>query len=196
MQFSHYLNHSYQKGFTLIETIVGMVVLAISFSILTTLIYPVAQQSADQLHQVKAAELAQSVLNEIQNKAFDNNSDMAGGRVRCGDIDAGDCSTAMGPDTVSGITETRATFNDVDDYNLLEYGDLYGKGGIENSQGGGIDLYLGYSMRITVCNDASYDGSCPNDLSKVATSVAKLITVTITTPTDFSMSFSTYRANF
>jgi MSHA pilin protein MshD len=73
---------------------------------------------------------------------------------------------------------------------------LYGKGGIENSQGGGIDLYLGYSMRITVCNDASYDGSCPNDLSKVATSVAKLITVTITTPTDFSMSFSTYRANF
>jgi MSHA pilin protein MshD len=119
MQFSHYLNHSYQKGFTLIETIVGMVVLAISFSILTTLIYPVAQQSADQLHQVKAAELAQSVLNEIQNKAFDNNSDMAGGRVRCGDIDAGDCSTAMGPDTVSGITETIATFNDVDEYNLL-----------------------------------------------------------------------------
>ena len=185
MQFSH----SYQKGFTLIETIVGMVVLAISFSVLTTLIYPVSQQSADQLHQVKAAELAQSVLNEIQNKAFDNNSDMAGGRVRCGDIDADDCSTAMGPDTetISGIKETRATFNDVDDYDGL----VYSAGEIENSQGIIIDLYIGYSMRITVRNDANYDGSFPNDIS-----TAKLITVTITTPTDFSMSFSTYRANF
>lgn len=192
MQFSnsgYYLRH---KGFTLIETIVGMVVLAISFSVLTTLIYPVAQESADQLHQVKAAELAQSVLNEIQNKAFDENSDMAGGRVRCGETDADDCSTTMGYEGA----ETRATFNDVDDYNDLKYGSLYGKSDIENSQGLAIALYLGYSMRISVCNDASYDGSCPNDISKVATSVAKLITVTITTPTDFSMSFSTYRANF
>ena len=200
MQFSQYLCQSHQKGFTLIETIVGIVVLAISFSVLTTLIYPVAQQSADQLHQVKAAELAQSVLNEIQNKAFDESSDMAGGRVRCGDAGADDCSTDMGPETISGIKETRATFNDVDDYNGLEYGSIYGKSDIENSQGKsdieGIDLYQGYSMRISVCNDASYDGSCPNDISRVAISTAKLITVTITTPTDFSMSFSTYRANF
>ncbi|KGJ94302.1 prepilin-type N-terminal cleavage/methylation domain-containing protein [Colwellia psychrerythraea] len=179
-----YLRH---KGFTLIETIVGMVVLAISFSVLTTLIYPVSQQSADQLHQVKAAELAQSVLNEIQNKAFDENSDMAGGRVRCGDAGADDCSTDMGPDTISGVEETRAIFNDVDDYDGL----VYAAGEIENSQGVVIDLYLGYSMRITVRNDANYDGSFPNDIS-----TAKLITVTITTPTDFSMSFSTYRANF
>ena len=184
-QCPYYLN---QKGFTLIETIVGMVVLAISFSVLTTLIHPVAQQSADQLHQVKAAELAQSVLNEIQNKAFDNNSDMAGGRLRCGETDAPDCSTDMGPEG----GETRTLFNDVDDYDGLNYGG----GMIENSQGEILTLYIGYSMRISVCNDASYDGSCPNDISKVATSVAKLITVTITTPTDFSMSFSTYRANF
>lgn len=192
MQFSNSGSYLRHKGFTLIETIVGMVVLAISFSVLTTLIYPVAQQSADQLHQVKAAELAQSVLNEIQNKAFDENSDMAGGRVRCGETDADDCSTDMGPDTISGVEETRAIFNDVDDYDGL----VYAAGEIENSQGVVIDLYLGYSMSISVCNDASYDGSCPNDISKVATSVAKLITVTITTPTDFSMSFSTYRANF
>lgn len=184
-------SHSYQKGFTLIETIVGMVVLAISFSVLTTLIYPVSQQSADQLHQVKAAELAQSVLNEIQNKAFDNNSDMAGGRVRCGENSI-TCSTTMG----SEGTETRATFNDVDDYNGLEYGPLYEKTDIENSQGLIIDLYIGYSMSISVRNDANYDGSFPTTPLPSAISTAKLITVTITTPTDFSMSFSTYRANF
>ena len=188
MQISRFGYSLRQKGFTLIETIVGMVVLAISFSVLTTLIHPVAQQSADQLHQVKAAELAQSMLNEIQNKAFDDKSDMAGGRVRCGDAGADDCSTTMG---VEG-TETRATFNDVDDYNGL----VYAAGEIENSQGVIIDLYIGYSMRITVRNDANYDGSFPITPLPRAISTAKLITVTITTPTDFSMSFSTYRANF
>ena len=44
-------------GFTLIETIIGIVVLSIAFSILTTLIYPLANQSAEQVHQIKAAEL-------------------------------------------------------------------------------------------------------------------------------------------
>ncbi|TWX70676.1 type II secretion system protein [Colwellia demingiae] len=177
------------KGFTLIETIVGIVVLAISFSVLTTLIYPLSKQSADQLHQIKAAELAQSMLNEIQNKAFDQNSDMAGGLRRCGEATSPlPCSTAMGME----IGEARSTFNDVDDYNNLNYD----AGEIVNSQEQLLPLYIGYSMRISVCNDASYDGSCPTDISEDAISTAKLITVTITTPTDFSMRFSTYRANF
>jgi len=186
MQFSNSDYRSRHKGFTLIEVIVGMVVLAISFSVLTTLIFPVSQQSADQLHQVRAAELAQSVLNEIQNKAFDDNSDMAGGRVRCGENGI-TCTGGTGPEGA----ETRAVYNDVDDYHGLEYGDLYGKGNIENSQGQPISLYLGYSMSISVRNDADYNGSFSGD-----TKTAKLITVTVTTPTDFSMSFSTYRANF
>jgi len=179
MQFSHSWSRLYNKGFTLIETIVGIVVLAISFSVLTSLIYPIAQQSAEQLHQVKAAELAQSMLNEIQNKAFDHNSDMAGGRLRCGETDAPSCTAVMGAEG----SETRVTFNDVDDYN--DYQDIH------NSQDVPLDLYLGYAMTISVCNDASYNGSCSGN-----TSTAKLITVTITTPADFSMSFSTYRANF
>ena len=196
MYLSRALYQHCQKGFTLIETIVGIVVLAISFSVLTSFIYPIAEQSADQLHQVKAAELAQSMLNEIQNKAFDQNSDMAGGRIRCGETGAPDCSTTMEPDTVLGTTETRATFNDVDDYNDLEYGSVYGKGGIQNSQGIPLDLYVGYSMRITVCNDANYSGPDCDGALDANTSTAKLIIVTITTPTDFAMQFSTYKANF
>ena len=185
MLFSRYRFH--QKGFTLIETIVGIVVLAISFSVLTTLIYPISQQSAEQLHQVKAAELAQSVLNEIQNKAFDQNSDMAGGRLRCGETAALPCSTLMGPETTE---DTRDLFNDVDDYNGLDYD----SGEIQNSQGEPLALYLGYAMKIVVCNNASYNGICSVGTSNSST--AKLITVTIITPTDFSMHFSTYRANF
>jgi len=197
MQFSHSCYHLHHKGFTLIELIVGIVVLAISFSVLTTLIYPISKQSADQLHQIKAAELAQSVLNEIQNKAFDDKSDMAGGRLRCGETAALPCtlSSLLGPeDGKDGRPDkkeyTRDLFNDVDDYNGLNYS----AGEIENSQGQLLALYTGYSMNIRVCNDANYDGSCP--VNTAAISTAKLITVTITTPTDFSMHFSTYRANF
>jgi MSHA pilin protein MshD len=185
MQFNSTDFRLHHKGFTLIEMILGIVILAISFSVLTSLIFPAAEQSAKQLHQVKAAELAQSMLNEIQNKAFDNNSDMAGGLLRCGETGANVCSSDMKAET----GEARTTFNDVDDYNGL----TYSKGQIENSQGQTLDLYAGFSMIITVCNDANYNG-CDDPV--VDTSTAKLITVTITTPTEFSIRFSTYRANF
>jgi MSHA pilin protein MshD len=174
------------KGFTLVEAVVGIVVLAISFSILTTLIYPIAEQSADQLHQVKAAELGQSVLNEIQNKAFDENSDRAGGAVRCGELGTS-CSTTMG----SEGSESRATFDDVDDYDGLEYGSVYSQADIENSTGQTLTGYSGYSMQITVDNDQNFNGSLAgNDQT------AKLITVIITTPTGNNITFATYRANF
>jgi MSHA pilin protein MshD len=182
------------RGFTLIETIIGIVVLGISFAILTSLIHPLSQQSAEQLHQVKAAALANSVLNEIQNKAFDNNSDMSGGIIRCGEATAPACtlSNALGPEDggngrINDGETSRALFDDVDDYNGLDYG----AGQIENSQGAVLSTYLGYQMRIRVCNDANYDGSCSGGNSS-----AKLITVTITIPTNFSMNFSTYRTNF
>ncbi len=181
------------KGFTLIETIVGIVVLAVSFSILTTLIYPIAEQSAEQLHQIRAAELGQSMLNEIQNKAFDQNSDMAGGRIRCGENTV-ECSIGMGPE--DGVDsrpdnneDSRDLFNDVDDYHGLTYSD----GNIKNSQGQVLNLYTGYAIKVTVCNDSDYDGDC---LTNSDNSTAKLITIIITTPTDFDIVFSTYRANF
>lgn len=171
------------KGFTLLETVIGIVVLGVSFSLLTSLIYPFSERSAEQIHQVKAAELAQSMMNEIQNKAFDDNSDMAGGRERCGEPLLAICSTTMGPE--SG--EVRETFDDVDDYHGL----TYNPGEIENSQGQLLSPYEGYTMTITVCNDSDYDGSCDTN-----TSTAKLIHVEVITPMDFTVDFSTYRANF
>ncbi len=189
--FSHrgYSHNAYRNkiaGFTLVESIVGIVVLAISFSVLTALIYPIAEQSAEQLHQVKAAELGQSVLNEIQNKAFDENSDRAGGALRCSELSQGNCSTIMGSEG-----ESRSTFDDVDDYNGLEYGSVYNQADIENSTGQTLAGYSGYSMRITVANDQNFNGSLAGN-----NSTAKLITVIITTPTGNNITFATYRANF
>lgn len=180
-----------QAGFTLIETIIGIVVLAIAFSIFTSLIYPLANQSAEQVHQVRAAELGQSMLNEILAKAFDENSDMSGGVIRCGEANNAfsppvtvACSTLLGPDT----TENRVSYDDVDDYNGLST--------IETALGSsdGLDgIYLGFQVAVSVINDSNYDGV--NDSSD-NNFTAKLVTITVTTPQSFDFVFAAYRVNF
>jgi len=170
------------SGFTLIEVIVGIVVLSISFSILTTLIYPLANQSAEQVHEIRAAELGQSMINEILGRAFDENSDMSGGFIRCGE--SGVSCSAIGLD--SGET-LRVHYDDVDDYDEINFGDI-----IQNSLGDDISaLYLGFSMNVDVINDANYDASGSGN-----NSTAKLITITVRTPQDFDFIFSVYKVNF
>jgi MSHA pilin protein MshD len=183
-----------QQGFTLIETIVGIVVLSIAFSIFTTLIYPLANQSAEQVHQIKAAELGQSMINEILGKAFDENSDMSGGFYRCGEDQNNDGEIkALDGETCSDVlnneeADARELFDDVDDYNGLTI--------IQSSLGGSDslgDMYVGYQVNVKVINDSDYDGD--NDGAD-NNYTAKLITVTITTPQDFDFDFSVYRVNF
>jgi MSHA pilin protein MshD len=182
-----------QAGFTLIEIIVGIVVLSITYAVLTTLIYPLASQSAAQVHQIRAAELGQSMINEILGKAFDENSDMSGGEDRCGELSAGPCtiSSALGVDTADdGFDEERADFNDVDDYDSIDFDDE-----ILNSQGGSLsDIYTGFSMNVTVIYDSDYNGSYDAGVDDEKT--AKLITITVRSPQDDDYIFSVYRVNF
>jgi MSHA pilin protein MshD len=186
-------NRSLQQGFTLIETIVGIVLLSIVFSIFTTLIYPLANQSAEQVHQIRAAELGQSIINEILGKAFDENSDMSGGLYRCGDDIDNDgeilaangereCSPGLGNEE----SNNRELSDDVDDYSYI------GFRAVEDSLGNGLgNIYTGFQVNVQVINDSNYDGSADTN-----NSTAKLITVTIKTPQKFDFVFSAYKANF
>jgi len=74
------------KGFTLIELIIGIVMLAITLSIITALIAPQAQKSAEPITALRASELGQSLMNEIQSKSFDEHSDRSPPFRRCGEI--------------------------------------------------------------------------------------------------------------
>jgi len=178
-----------QKGFTLIEIIIGIVMLSISLSIVATLIAPAEEKSVDQILQVKAAELGQSLLNDISSRAFDEQSDMAGGLIRCGEPDDGtnDCTATgtntdvFGPDNDDNTENSRADYDDVDDFH-------------------------GYSLHVTANNDSldtsytnftidvqvKYDG----DSLGLANTAAKRITVTITTPLGTAIKFATHKANF
>lgn len=184
--------HSHKcAGFTLIEVIVGMVTLSIALSVVINLIVPTEQQSADQIHQIKAAELGQSLLDEILGRSFDENSDHVGSIWRCDEIAQNLCTLtpSLGPDPAEIVSSVgvRSLFNDVDDYNGYEV--------LGTSTDGSLDDgYDSFTIAVTVVyDDANVLGL---GLSPKGTPLAKLITVTITTPLKTEIKFASYKANF
>ncbi len=167
------------SGFTLIEIIIGIVMLSISLAIVSSLIAPAEEKSADNLLQIKAAELGQSLLNDISSRAFAHNSDMTGGQFRCNEAGQSACTEPLGTD---GLAEgSRENYNDVDDFD----------GYTEKKDVLGIGLDTSYSNFI-IDVDVQYAGA---DLG-LADKLAKRITVTVTTPLGTEIKFATHKANF
>mgnify|MGYP003632676196 CR=1 FL=1 len=175
-----------KAGFTLIELVIGIIVFSIALTMFTSLIVPQAIRSVDPIFQVRAAELGQSMLNEITSKSFDETSDRNGSGTLC---DAACIGTInLGPDT----GESRVNFDDVDDYHNLPvtYGDI--KNSFDHSTVlNGTNLYAGFSLKITVVYDADMNGEPDTVVGNT-----KLITVTVTTPNDEDIVFSTFRNNY
>lgn len=172
----------------------GIVTLSIAFAVISTFLFPAAEQSARQVHQIRAAELGQSFMNEIMGRAFDENSDMSGGYYRCGEdqngsglpLEAGESCTSVG--NLGDDGETRVNFNDVDDYIAT---DLTGDTLLNSiGQDIGSTRYFGYSVTIDVCY-AAFNSNCVNAITD-----AKLIKITVITPQDEPVVFSVYKGNF
>lgn len=172
-----------QRGFTLIEIIMGIVVLAIALLLITSILLPAARQSVTPVYQVRAAGLGQSLLNEIMGKSFDQASDRRGGRQRCQINDEPRCTgpSELGPDN----TETRERFNDVDDYHELN-------GSVESALGDDLsELYPGFSVQVNVCYSDAQARECLNEITPF-----KWIRVTVFTPDNQAFDFSALRGNF
>ena len=174
-------------GFTLIELVIGIVVFSIALTLYTSLVVPQAIRSVDPIFQVRAAELGQALINEITSKSFDEKSDRTGSATLC---DATTCTgtSNLGPDG----SESRTSFNDVDDYHGLNVSD----GNIKNSLNettilNGSNLYQGFSLNVSVVYDAAMDGTADTVVGNT-----KLITVTVTTPNDEDIIFSSFRSNY
>lgn len=83
-----------QSGFTLIEVIIFIVVVSVALAGVLLVIDTVVRTSADPMVRKQALALADSVLEEILNKNYED------------------------PDGLPNVVESgRATFDDVDDYN-------------------------------------------------------------------------------
>ncbi|WP_127025981.1 type IV pilus modification PilV family protein [Rheinheimera mangrovi] len=209
-----YFRLSPSKGFTLIELVVGIVMLSVALLVITKALGPLFQRTADPWHQVRAAELGHSFLNEIMARSFDEMSDKAGGEFRCSHdgvsyeqgavnctvgnppepvacidrtLSTPDCgvSSCWGPENDEDRTQT-STFDDVDDFHGLV---LTGKDLVKNIVN--ESLAADYNS-YTICVDVRYAGS---ELGSAQES-AKKVTVSVVTPLNEQINFAAYRSNW
>ena len=171
------------QGYSLIELVVIIVVLAVALTGVTLVINQTVRQSPEALVQSRAMELAQAYMDEIITKRFDENSGQ-GGVPRCDSSDnaAVACTSTLGPDTGE---PSRQQYDDVDDYDNLTEAPPRSlvTGSVLNP------VYDGYQIQVSV----TYAGS---EISLANNRLAKRITISITTPLGNVLPVSAYRVNF
>lgn len=176
-------------GFTLIELVIGMVTLSFALMIMTGALFPQAQKSTDPWFQVRSAELAQSLMNEILARRFDENSALPDS-LRCNESTVNclaETSLLSCSDPNLWTEESnRSQYDDVDDFHC------YAASGtaITNIANQSLQqAYAGFSVLVTV----QYAGT---ELGLASNTLAKRIVVTVTPPRGDNIVYTSYKANY
>lgn len=188
-----------QAGLTLVEMVLTIVILAISIITISGMLSSGIGRSSDTTIELRAASLAQSYLDEILGKRFDERSSPRGippCRTNCTTF------ANFGPDGPIGLEEEREEFDDVDDYHGLDEGEGQ-LTPLQDSDGNPRTGYDNFRVRVSVrYMDIGLSGEEEN-LAVAANDLddnedAKLITVTVNflSSGDEGVSYSAYKANF
>lgn len=197
-----------QYGLTLVELIATIVILSIALAGVSLAISNAVSRSGQALIQLRAVELAQSYLDEILGKRFDEKSAINGIPV-CHDTapPARQC-TVEGPGTfgfnyaspVDPGENVRNRLDDVDDYDGMDEGDG-GARPLQDAEGNDRVGYDNYRVQIAVryidvgSGETEENLGVNNELDD--TYDAKLITVTVSyRGIAQGFVFSAYKANF
>ncbi len=193
------------RGFTLIEIIIGIVVLSIALTGGLSLLISQVDAYRDPLIKEKSVQIAKRVVHEIQIRAYDEKSDIGGGIFRCsetvGGISLGDCSAEAEYGTDRG-ERMLDTLDDVDDFdtaklcpklsgsyscseNYLPVVYFFSDAADEATQKKYNDYYAGFLVKIEVV---------PAQISGDADS-AKKITVTVRQSDGLEIEYSLIKAN-
>lgn len=163
--------HQSQKGVTLIEMVITIVILGIALSALISSLSSGISQSATPLWESRSLELTQAYLDEILAMKFDGTQPLGGGVV------SGVCA-------ISTDGQSRANFDDVDDYDGLNDSPPQL---IETSLD--MSTYSDFSVLVSV--------SCSGtELNLSDDAFAKRIVVTVNVPGGQSRSVAVYKGNF
>jgi len=167
------------RGFTLIELLMSIVILSLGVTAFIALINQTVSHSADPMVISQANAIAQSYLEEIMPASFcdpDLSSD-------CPTDCAVACNVCAAFSDQTG--ETRATFDDVCDYNFLP--DTI----VRNRFGAAIGTLSDYDVSVTVDDTGvTLDGLSSNNGQVVR------IDVNVTHANGTSISLSSYKTNF
>ena len=196
------------RGFTLIEIIIGIVVLSIALTGGLSLLISQVDAYRDPLIKEKSVQIAKRVVHEIQIRAYDEKSDIGGGIFRCsetvGGISLGVCSAEAEYGTDPGELMLD-TLDDVDDFdtaklclslklsgsyscsdnNYLPVVYFFSDAADETAQKKYNDYYAGFLVKIEVV---------PAQISGDADS-AKKITVTVRQSDGLEIEYSFIKAN-
>ena len=153
------MNKYGQRGFTLIEVIIFIVVVSAGLAGILLVSNTVVKSSADPMVRKQAIAIAESVMEEVMQKEFSD------------------------PDGVQGNESTRATMDDVDDFNTKTQ-TLFNS---SSGSGGWPAALDGYSVSISVVSDTAVVGT--------ATLPAKKITVIVSRGSE-SVTLVSYRGNY
>jgi len=189
------------RGFTLIEIIIGIVVLSIALTGGLSLLISQVDAYRDPLIKEKSVQIAKRVVHEIQIRAYDEKSDIGGGISRCSETVGGisRCSETYGTDPGELKLDT---LDDVDDFdtaklclklsgsyscseNYLPVVYFFSDAADEATQKKYNDYYAGFLVKIEVV---------PAKISEDADS-AKKITVTVRQSDGLEIEYSFIKAN-
>jgi len=195
-----------QRGITLVELIVTIVVLGIALVTLSSILGGGSRSNSDITIQVRATALAQSYLDEILGKRFDEHTRPRGvppchvavppSRQCTAEIDFG----ANYSSPVEPGENSRSRLDDVDDYHGMDEGDGQSLP-LQDAQGATRTGYDNFRVRVAVryinLGVGEEEENLPNNNELDDQYDAKLITVTVsfrgnTTGWDFSA----YKSNF
>ncbi len=166
-----------QAGVTLVELVISIVIISIAMVAVLNSFSVSIGQTADPLWRNKSLKLAQLYLDEILAKNYDHNTPVGG----VPEVSSPSCS-GLGPE--SG--ESRATFNDVDDYHgTTDSPPLSLIGSLDAS-------YNAYSVSVTV----ECDGNTVGAAGGTPDNHAKKISVAVTPPGEIAIVFAAYKGNF
>ena len=170
--------------------IVGIVVLGIALLMISSILGPMYIRSSEPWHQVRAAELGHSLMNEIMATSFDENSSRGTNLLRCGESGAPNCIAAIPACPATGMSSateeaSRDLYNDVDDFHCFR-GDGAAVSNILNESL--ADSYRNFQVQVLV----SYAGA---DLG-VASQSVKRVDIRVILPSGETIPFSSYKGNW
>ena len=203
------------RGFTLIEIIIGIVVLSIALTGGLSLLISQVDAYRDPLIKEKSVQIAKRVVHEIQIRAYDEKSDIGGGIFRCsetvGGISLGDCSAEAEYGTEDPGELMLDTLDDVDDFdtaklcpklsgsyscseNYLPVVYFFSDAADEATQKKYNDYYAGFLVKIEVV-PAKISGDADSAKISGDADSAKKITVTVRQSDGLEIEYSLIKAN-
>lgn len=166
------------KGFTLMETIISIIIVAVAVVGILSVIYNVTQKGINPVMELKACELGQAMLDEIMLKRWDEDTPLGGGHI---DVALANIGTEAGE-------TNREDFDDVDDYD--GYSDGTSSEPLKDEAGNVLTGFTGFSRSVTVTFEKPTGAPAGIDTNNY-----KKITVKVTLPTGEEINFVSYKTN-